>query len=552
MIEKLAYLWPEIVMFIGTCVVMVIGQSPKYELRRTCAWVAGATLVVAGLIAANTPEMTGALLPNLVPYVKVMIAGVGLLLLLLASGTVDRREERLIREGRRQFDPLRTNRGEFYALFLFSLTGAMLVSTADDLIWMFLALELTSLPTYVMVTMSTRRARSQESGIKYFFLGALGAGIFLYGFALLYGGTGTTHLSEMSAIIAQDGLNPIATIGLIMAVVGISFKIAAVPMHFYVADVYEGAAAPVSAFLAFVPKTTGFVAIILLLSVVGWHHGAAPDGTGGRLPESVHLLLWAIAALTMTVGNVLALMQSSLKRLLAYSSVAHSGYMLVGVIVGPGLLGEGFLSNGLAAVLFYLLAYGVMNIGAFAVVACMEREGTRDDPIEVDRVDDLRGLCRSRPVLGWTMVLCGLGLLGFPPLLGFFAKVPLFTAGLSAGEYVLVVVLGVNSAIAAFYYLRLVFLPMLEEPDESTSTIVDTPYSARRIAGVISAGGVVVLAIVGNIFMQASETAAYYPGAEGTIGTTAGDVESDASSERMSEGSDDPAASEPRRAHADE
>lgn len=500
MIEKVHLLLPEIALFSATCVVMVVGLSPNLRVRGLSAPIAALGLIAAGVLAAiASTRGGGAFLPGLVPYAKMLVAAVGLLLLLLGAGSVDREEERAIATGRRRFNPLRTNRAEFFSFFLFSLTGVMLCASADDLIWLFLALELTSLPTYIMVTIAGGggdRGRAHEAGVKYFFLGALGAATFLYGFALLYGGTGSTNLGEIRSALAGGEVNGIAMTGLLVALAGVAFKIAAVPMHFYTPDVYEGASAPVGAFLAFVPKTAGFLAIILLVSTVG-----APGSPGPWLPEPVRLGLWVMAALTMTVGNVLAVLQNNVKRLLAYSSIAHSGYMLVGVIAGPG---ERVTENGLAAVLFYLLCYGVMNLGAFAVLACLERR----DGGEIETVADLRGLCRTHPPLGWTMVLCALSLLGFPPLLGFLGKFVLFSSAISQGEIILVVVLGVNSAIAAFYYLRLVAVPLLEAPDAARPAPAPTPFFSRPLAALASAGGVVLLALFGEALLRSSERAA--------------------------------------------
>jgi NADH-quinone oxidoreductase subunit N len=510
MTQKIQYIWPEVVLFLATCVVMVMGLSPRLAVRRLTGVVAAIGVVIAGALAVVTPASPG-LLPDLMPFAKVMIAAVGLLLIMLLAGTVDRREEALIASGRTPYNALRTNRAEFYAFILFSLTGVMLCASADDLIWLFLALELTSLPTYIMVTVSQvgrRGSRAQEAGVKYFFLGALGAAIFLYGFALLYGGTGTTNLTEMREVLAAQaagpGINSIAMLGMLLSIVGIAFKIAAVPMHLYAPDVYEGAAAPVSAYLAFAPKTAGFLALILLLSTLGWYY---PRGIGDQgLPDLVRLTLWVMAALTMTWGNVMAILQNNVKRMLAYSSIAHTGYMLVGLVAGPGD-GRSIVHNGIAAVLFYLLVYGVMNLGAFAVLAALERKAaSTGEPLEIETVDDLRGLCRTHPALGWTMVLSALSLLGLPPLLGFFGKVPLFTSAIFAGEIALVVVLGINSAIAAYYYLRLAFAAYLDAPAGERPEAV--PFVTRPVAGMISAAGVVILVLFANQLMEASARAA--------------------------------------------
>jgi NADH-quinone oxidoreductase subunit N len=536
MSDRMAFLWPEIALFVATCVVMIVGLSKGLAARKAAAVVAGLGLLVALFLSmATTPHTSPAscpisgvefapalgaggvdlkagqlLLPDMVPFAKCLICIVGFLMLLVQAGTVDRMEERLIAEGKRAFDPLRTNRAEYYAFFLFSLTGLLLVASADDLIWLFLALELTSLPTYIMVAISTARNRGREGGVKYFFLGALGAAIFLYGFALIYGGTGSTNLNAIALSIQSGGINSVTMAGMLLALLGIGFKIAAVPMHFYTADVYQGAASQVSAFLAFVPKTAGFLAIILLCATMGWNYTSQRptgvqeilsgglvtiDATGSSLPEAIRLLLWVMAALTMTVGNVLALQQTSVKRMLAYSSIAHSGYMLVGIIAGPG---DGtFATSGISAVLFYLLSYGVMNLGVFAVLAAVERKPGHDGEYrEIDHIDDIKGLWQTHPVMGVCMTVCSLSLLGLPPLLGFWGKLPLFSSGIHAGEYALVVVLGLNSAIAAFYYLRLAFAPYLESRDAATEGTQLSPFATRQWGAIASAGGVVVLSFV--------------------------------------------------------
>jgi NADH-quinone oxidoreductase subunit N len=375
-----------------------------------------------------------------------------------------------------------------------------------------------------MVAISTSRNRGREAGVKYFFLGAMAAAVFLYGFALIYGATGSTNLNTIAAHFATQGISPLAMAGLLLAILGTSFKIAAVPMHFYTPDVYEGAAPQVSGFLAFVPKTAGFLTILLLCGTVGWNYLPTPgtQGTlgvvkgsvdGTQLPELLRLTLWVMAALTMTVGNVLALLQSSVKRILAYSSIAHSGYMLVGVVAGPGSASDGFTGNGIAAVLFYLLGYGVMNAGVFAVLASLERLPGRDgEAREIETVSDLKGLCATHPMLGWPMVICSLSLLGLPPLLGFFGKLPLFTAAIRAGEIPLVIILGLNSAIAAYYYLRLAFAPLTEATDAGEEPISEGPFKTRRMAAVVSAIAVILLALGGNFLMQTARLAGEFSG----------------------------------------
>lgn len=524
MMDRLAYLWPEIALFIAACVVMVVGISPSVATRKLAAVVAGLGVVAAGILAWTTTPSGNAvtassgqvLLPGLALYAKVGIAIVALLLLLLKPGTVDRAEEAAIAQGVQKFDALRTNRAEFFSFFLFSVMGLMLVAGADDLIWLFLALELTSLPTYIMVAISggagrEPAARAQEASVKYFFLGALGAAVFLYGFAMLYGATGSTNLNAIHQSLTTGGVSGLALAGLLMSVLGICFKIAAVPMHFYTPDVYQGASPSVAGFLAFVPKTAGFLSLLLLASAVGWtwapgENGLTVSGGGTSLPEPLRILFWVIAALTMTIGNVLALQQRSVRRILAYSSIAHSGYMLVGLIAGPG--DGSFTKNGVAAVLFYLFCYGVMNVGTFAVLSALERK-TRDGQMsEIDSIEDIRGLCATHPRLGWPMALCSLSLLGFPPLLGFWAKLPLFTSAISAGEIILVIVLGLNSAIAAFYYLRLFGAVFLEKPEANAGEVTASPFVSRRVAAMVSAALVVALVVVVGQLTDASRKAA--------------------------------------------
>ncbi len=498
--SMISLLWPEIALFITTCIVMVLGQSKFKDTRDLCPGVAAIGLVVSGFLAWYFQGVTSeAVLPNLPFYGKLVICGVGLMLLLLLAGSADRELEAQAARGV-PFEPIRSTRGEFYSFLLFSLTGLMLCTSASDLIFLFLALELTSLPTYVMVSIATNRNRSMEAGVKYFFLGALGAAIFLYGFVMIYGGTGTTQFADITRIVAAQAeagaINPLVILGVVLSLIGLGFKIAAVPMHFYTADVYQGASSSVAGFLAFVPKAAGFFAILSICGLVGWTHGTLDQS----LPSGPRVLLWVMAALTMTIGNVLAIMQRSVKRMLAYSSIAHSGYMLVGVIAGPGGTAAAFERNGIAAVLFYLASYGIMTIGAFAVLACLEKKRSDGTLDEADDIDDLRGLVRTRPALGWTMVLSSMGLLGLPPLLGFLGKLPLFTSGIGASEITLVLVLGVNSAIAAYYYLRLAYVCFIDAPETTPNapTIVEAPFPARKWAGVISMVGVVGLALFGS------------------------------------------------------
>jgi len=442
-------------------------------------------------------------------YVKGIVVVVGLLLVLVAGGLPSRlRAEREAEAAGDGFDPATTVRGEFYAFMLFSLAGVMLVGAATDLAWLFLAIELTSLPTYVMIATSRDRIVAQESAVKYFFLGAMAAAMFLFGFTLLYGATGTTRLvgpTEPGGItsIAQfvtdlthtgQPLSVLLTVGFVLSIVGLAFKVAAVPMHFYAADVYEGAATPVTAFLAFVPKTAGFVALILLLGPLTL---AGADTVASQV---VTWTLWGMAALTMTVGNVLGLLQSNVKRMLAYSSVAHSGYMLVALVAfaGPAQGTGDRLGDPFGAVLFYLAAYALGNLGIFAVLACLRRRG--DD---AETFDDLRGLSRHSPGLAIVLLVSVLSLLGLPPTVGFLGKVVLFSAAIDAGFVGLVVIGLLNSAVSAVYYLRLTSVAFFADPADDVTTI---PAVARRTGGAVAAVAALVLGVAGGPLVKMAST----------------------------------------------
>jgi len=504
---RLTLLVPEMILLAGACAVAVLGLSTNRALRDSCALVAAAILAVAGLavFVVHTPERAASaelILPMLGRPMRIIVCVIGVLLCLTSAGFMDRRLEAAVLAGRAKFDPLRTSRGEYFAFLLLSLTGVNLIATASDLIWLFLALELTSLPTYIMVAISRASRKAQEAAVKYFFLGAMASAMFLYGFALLYGATGTLSLTQMQAVFAaqaaEGGLGTLAIIGLLLSVLGIGYKLAAAPMHFYAPDVYEGAASPVTAFLGFTPKMAGFGALMLLLAAVGWSgHLVGVDELGnaievGGLPQPVITVLWMVAALTMTLGNVGALLQSSVKRMLAYSSIAHTGYMIIGLIAGP--------ERGFSAILFYMLSYGLMNTAAFAVISALERRGE-----EVSSLADLSGLYRRHPLLAAAMAVSAGSLIGMPPLLGFWSKLYLFVSGVEAGQIVLVVIACVNSAISAWYYLRLVGLPILSQPTPQAESVVLVPSRWPQVAAVLAAAALVVLPLGLSALVSFSE-----------------------------------------------
>ena len=492
MVERLDGLVPEMMLLALAVVVAVLGLSKASSIRRAVPLLTAGGLFVAAWLAWGgkelPPESAGFLAPSLAASLRTMIAAVGGVLALVASGTVDRRLEHDVESGRMPFEPLRASRGEFYAFMLLSITGAMLVASASDLIWLFLALELTSLPTYVMVVMGRSGRRGAEASVKYFFLGAMATAIFLYGFALVYGGTGSMQLADIAEIVASrrnlEGLDMVTTAGFLLALLGVGYKLAAAPLHLYAMDVYEGASASVTAFLGFVPKAAGTIAFMVLLQTAG----------GESLPAMVVTLVWMLAVLTMSLGNMAALQQTSAKRLFGGSSIAHSGYLLIGLLAGPG--------EGWAATTFYLLVYGLMNTGVFAVLAALERRGS-----EVEQVSDLGALRHHHPGLGWSLVACSGSLMGFPPLLGFVAKVWLFLAAVQSGHIALVVIAAINSAAGAWYYLRMMGMPLLGAAPSEPVEAAPSPWPAR-VAMVIGVLLLVVPFFADDLMMQTREAAA--------------------------------------------
>lgn len=502
LLGKLGSIWPEIVLLTGAVACLAAGLNTRAALRKTTPWVAAFALVLAGLMVyGSSPETSHPLgLFGMAKFVKLAVLGVSLLLLAVAAGVPDALMQHKRTEAAATFDAGASIKGEFYAFFLLSITGVMLTAGATDLVWLFLALELVSLPTYVMIATTRDTPIAQESAIKYFFLGAMSAAVFLYGFALIYGATGYTDFAGIRDAVAMQGVSPMLIVGVMLAVLGLCFKVAAVPMHVYAADVYQGAATPVTAFLAFVPKAAGFVALMLVLSLVGW-----------PLPMPVVALLSVIAVLTMTMGNLLACVQGNLKRVLAYSSIAQSGYLMLGLIAGPVLgadlpvsqtmTGEALhvsqpIGNGLAAVLFYLPAYGLATIAGFGVLAVLwVDKGENADPLddEAQTFGSISGLWHRHPFLAGVLLVSMLSLVGLPPLAGFMGKVmigsSIVNAPLKTLSYVLLIALVVNSAISASYYLRIVITAFFGRDAEATH-VRATPlrFAAAAVAALLAFG----------------------------------------------------------------
>jgi NADH-quinone oxidoreductase subunit N len=335
---------------------------------------------------------------------------------------------------------LRINHGEYYALLLLSTSGMMLMVSAVDLITVFLGLEILSIPIYVLAGFDRRKLSSNESALKYFLIGSFASGLLLYGMALLYGTTGHTDLVGIRA--GFDAANPIAVGGLGLVIVGFAFKVSSVPFHQWTPDVYEGAPTSVTAYMSVTVKAAAFVTLLRFV--------AAGIETP---PENLTSVLWVLAALTMIVGNVTAVVQDNVKRMLAYSSIAHAGYVLLGFVAGS--------EEGHAAVLFYLFAYLFMNLGAFGVIVALADRGR-----DWDHIEDFAGLARKRPGLAALMTLFMLALAGIPGTVGFIAKFTIFAAAVKSGYVGLTVIAVLTTVVSVYYYLRVPVWMYMREPGD--------------------------------------------------------------------------------------
>jgi NADH-quinone oxidoreductase subunit N len=336
--------------------------------------------------------------------------------------------------------------GEYYGLILFGAVGMMLMSSAVELVLIFIALEISSISTYILAGFRRRSAISSESSVKYFLLGSFATAFFLYGVALMFGATGSTRIDKIGEALGQyaNGGGPLlAYIGVALMFVGLGFKVAAAPFHIWTPDVYEGAPSPVVGFMSTAPKAAVFAVLVRVL-----FQGQAP----GRV-----WLIWVAAALSMTIGNIAALVQSNVKRLLAYSSIAHAGYLLIAFAVWP----QSDPRSGISAIMFYTATYAAMNVGAFAVVGHLAGAGERYVTLE-----DYSGLAKRSPGLAAIFTIFLLSLIGIPAFGGFFAKFYVFAEAARENLIGLLVIGVINSAIASYYYLRIIVVMYMREPRE--------------------------------------------------------------------------------------
>ena len=421
-------LLPEIILLAAAMAVLVVDTF--LGDKRWLTWVGLAGVALAGAATywlAQQPPMDFqgmAVSDAYTAFFRLVILSATALGLLVAMNWLDAHGEQ---------------QGEYNGLLLLAAIGMTLMAAATHMLTVFVALELLSLSLYILAGFERERATSGEAALKYLLLGAFSSAIFLYGIALVYAATGAL---DFAGIAAGASFSPLFLVGVGLLIVGFGFKVAAVPFHMWTPDVYQGAPTPITAFMSVAAKAAGFAAFLRLFV-----------GSLGVEKTAWVPALAALAVLTMTVGNLAALRQVSLKRMLAYSSIAHAGYILVGLAAAN--------STGAAAVLFYLLAYAFMNIGAFAVVIALERRGEGDVTLS-----QVRGLSRTHPLLAAAMAVFMFSLTGIPPFAGFFGKFYLFQAAVQANLTWLAVVGVLNSAISAYYYLNVLVQMYMVDTEE--------------------------------------------------------------------------------------
>ena len=401
-------------------------------------------------------------------YLQILFTGSGIVGIALAYGYLKR---------------MGINKGEYYPLLLYSISGMILMAQAADLIVVFLALELLSIPLYILAGIARPNPDSEEAALKYFLLGAFAGGFVVYGVALSYGATGTTSLAGIVAAVDSASANmPLLMVGAGLILIGLGFKVALVPFHMWTPDVYHGAPTPLTAFMAVGAKAAGFAALLRIFLA------ALPVLAGSFVP-----VFWILSALTMFAGNLIAIVQDNIKRMLAYSSIAHAGYIMMAVVA----FGQEFVSkDAVASSLFYLLAYAVTNFGAWSVVITLERAEGKGLQLE-----DYYGLGKKYPVLAAAMLVFMLSFIGVPPTIGFMGKFYLFRTVLEGGYTWLAVIGVLTSLLSAYYYLRVVVNMYMREGDPEIA-----PDRLVQLVSIVGALAVVLLSVFATpLFRWASQ-----------------------------------------------
>jgi len=458
-------LLPEVVLAVATLGILLVVavRHARPADSRFAGWLSLGGLGLAALalawVAAHSPEEPG--IGQMVALDAFRYAA-SALVLLVAAGSILSSLGYLERE--RLIAP------EYYVLVLLAVIGMLFMVNAEDLIVLFLGLETMSVAVYVLAGYDRSDSRSSEAALKYFLIGAFASGFLLYGIALVYGAAGSTNLALIAGQFSQGDLSLMARLGLGLLVIGFGFKVAAVPFHMWAPDVYDGAPTPVTGFMAAAVKTAGFIALARVLAT----------GFGSSVADW-QPVVFGIAVASMALGNLVALAQKSIKRMLAYSSIAHAGYLLAALWPGSRL--------GISALTFYLLGYGVTSIAAFALVGALGRHGEREVTLA-----DLAGLGQTRPWLGFALAVCMLSLLGFPGTIGFIGKWYILSAIVASGHSVLAVIVVLTSVVSAGYYLP-VIMAMYMRP--ARAPLVHFDRGLPRSAGVAVTIAVLLVLVFG-------------------------------------------------------
>jgi NADH-quinone oxidoreductase subunit N len=473
---------PEVILTLTGVVIMLIDATlPPAWPRRSLGWVAaiGTTVALwASVWQLSLPEGTGFYstveTSAFTVFFHVLICGIVLVALLLALDTLPENTH---------------HQGEFYALVVFGAVGMCLLTSAVELLVVFIALEISSISTYILAGWRKHTGRGPEAAIKYFLLGSFATAFLLYGIALIFGATGTTQIYQVAALAPVAQNQSLVLAGLALMLVGILFKVSAAPFHVWTPDVYEGAPSPVVALLSTAPKAAAFA---LLLRVV---YEMLPNLRSLWAP-----LLWIVAVLSMTVGNLAALRQQNVKRMLAYSAIAHAGYLLA-AFAGIGEIG-------IAAASFYIAAYAAMNVGIFAVVTLV---AGYDEQLSL--IDDYRGLIYRSPILGSLLIFFLVSLIGIPFTGGFFGKFYSFTAAVGGGAVWLAIIGLLNSGLAAAYYLRLVVVAAQKPDPDKENAARKAPKPAVGAAVIaalfLAVAATLVLGIIPGATLDAAQSAAH-------------------------------------------
>ncbi len=459
-VEMLNYTiaWPEIFLLSMACIVLVVDVFLPDERRNVTYVLSQLSLLITLLIVAGSSNMTEYAFNGI--YISDALSNLLKLFVLSIIFVV-------FVYSREYLNDRNIFKGEFYVLGLFATLGMLMMISAAHFLSLYLGLELLSLSLYAMVAFDRDNARASEAAMKYFVLGAIASGMLLYGMSMVYGMTGSLNIAEVAkAISAQSEMNTVLVFGLVFMVIGLAFKLGAVPFHMWLPDVYDGSPTTVTSFLATAPKIAGFAMIVRLLI----------EGLGS-LQSDWQGMMVILAVLSMGLGNVVAIAQTSLKRMLAYSTISHVGFILLGLLAGT--------ADGYSAALFYTLVYAIMSLGAFGMILLLTRRG-----FEADTLNDFKGLNQRSPWFAFIMLSIMFSMAGVPPAVGFWAKLGVISAVIDINMLWLALVAVFFSVVGVFYYLRVVKVMYFDEP-EDTSPIV----KGRDLQVALSANGLAILAL---------------------------------------------------------